>query len=232
MQTQHQEQAQVLPIPATIGAELQAGGPKVSEKEKGKKGAVSSVKGGLNLANLAKDMAEALEGKRMTAVNAYLVGAKAIKEPANIEDARKVLLETLQKRQFPGANARASEFAAVAFAWHFDRKGTEEAVSKMVPKLKDGKPVKDANGNEMMFKPSETDIMRRVRVIRSRIPEGEPGFTKKGNRETKGGKLNATQFGRMLDYLKLMDASQWEKYQEAYEGEAAIRRSAQKKTKK
>ena len=231
MQTNQQTVPTVLPIPQTIGQELQAGGPKATVKVGKKTGVTQPVKGGLNLSKIAETIADQLESKRTTAVHAYLEAAKKIKEPANIADAQKVILETLQARQFPGAAARASEFGAVAYAWHYDPKATEIAVIQMAPKMKDGKEViKD--GAPIMSKPSETQIFKRIRTIRGNIPEGEPGHTKKGNKkERTGSGLNATQYARMLDYLKLMSAEQWDKYQSAYEGEAAARRITKPKAK-
>ena len=233
MQTNQQTVPTVLPIPQTIGAELQAGGPKVSTKETGTKGVVKTVKTGLDLQKVADKVADALESKRTTMVTTFLEAAKQIKEPANIVDAQKVLNATLKARRFPSADTRASEFASVAYAWHHDAKGTEIAILQDVPKMKDGKEVLDDKGKPIMVKPSETIILKRIRVIRSRIPEGEPGFTRKGSRDSKTAtKLNATQYARLLDYLKIMDAEQWDKFGEAYQGEVIQRaKAANKKTK-
>lgn len=220
----------VLPLPASIGAELQAGGPKRSTKLKGTKGVAKPVKSGVDLQKVADKVADALESKRTTMVKTFLDAAKQIKEPANIVDAQKVLNATLTARRFPSANTRASEFASVAYAWHHDPAGTEVALVMDVPKMKDGKEVTDDKGDPIMVKPSETVILKRIRTIRQHIPEGDPGFTKKGNRETKtAAKLNATQYARMLDYLKLMDKEQWTKFTEAYEGEAKARAKNEKK---
>ena len=222
---QTQAQPQVLPLPTTIGAELKAGGPKRSTKAKtATKGAVHTVKSGTDLQKIADMIAAKLEAGRTSAVMTYLEAAKLIKEPANIVDEQKVLQATLTAKRFPSAATRASEFAAVAYAWHHDPSGVEYAIILGAPKMKDRKEVTDDKGDPIMLKPSETLIMKRIRVIRSHIPEGEPGFTKKGNRETKTAtKLNATQFARLLDYLKLMDKAQWEQFADKFEAEAAHR---------
>lgn len=230
MQTQ-QTQPQVLPLPVTIGAELKAGGPKRSTKAKTEtKGVTHTVKSGTDLQKIADMVVAKLEAGRTSAVMAYLEAAKLIKEPANIVDEQKILQSTLTAKRFPSAATRASEFAAVAYAWHHDPSGVDLAILTEAPKMKDGKEVTDDKGDPIMVKPSETLIMKRIRVIRSHIPEGEPGFTKKGNRETKTAtKLNATQFARMLDYLKLMDKEQWVKFESAYAAEAQARAKAEVK---
>lgn len=224
MQTQQAQQPEVLPLPVTIGQELKNGGPKRSTKAKGTKGTVTPVKSGLNLKLVMGGVVAALESKRTTAIHAYLDAAQAIKEPTNIEDARKVLLESLTAKHFPSAAARASEFASVAYAWHHDAPGVEVAIYTEAIKMKDGKEVIGPDGNPVTEKPSETVIMKRIRAIRQTIEEGEPGYTKKGNRNARtASKLNATQFARMLDYLKLMDGPQFEKFSAAYDAECKAR---------
>lgn len=235
MQTQEQTQTpQVLPLPASIGAELKAGGAKRQTKEKGKKGVAQPVKGGLNLKLAMSKVADALESSRTKNVETFLAAAKTIKEPENVLDAAKVLQGELTERKFPSAAVRASEFAAVAFAWHYDPAGTESAVLMGVPKMKDGKEVTDQDGNPIMLRPSETIILKRLRNIRRSIPEGEPGHTKKGSTEAKtASKLNATQFARCLDYIKVMDKAQWETFGKAYEAEQTRRtKPAAKKPRK
>lgn len=231
MQTQEKTQTpQVLPLPQSIGAELKTGGPRRSTRAKGIKGAVSTVKGGMNLKAMMVEVAKALESSRTKNVETFLDAAKQIKEPENVMDAAKVLQTELTERKFPSAAVRASEFAAVAFAWHHDPAGTESAVLMGVPKMKDGKEVTDQDGSPIMLRPSETVILKRLRNIRRSIPEGGPGFTKKGSTEAKtASKLNATQFARCLDYIKVMDKAQWETFGKAYEAESNRRANPEAK---
>ena len=208
---------------------MQAGGPKAKVKTKESAKASQPVKSGLNLHKVAESIAEALESSRTGNIDAFINAARRIKEPENIADAMKELAKVLAERRFPSAAVRVAEFGSVAYAYHHDPAAAEEAIIMPVPKMKDGKEVLDTEGKPIMSEPSEKVIIGRMRKIRARIAEGEPGFTKKGNRETRTPeKLSALQFGRMLDYLKMMDKDQWTKYQDAYEAEAAVRREAKK----
>lgn len=228
---QVQQTPAVLPLPTTIGAELKAGGPKRSVKAKTEtKGAVHTVKSGTDLQKIADMVVAKLEAGRTSAVMAYLEAAKLIKEPANIVDEQKILQSTLTAKRFPSAATRASEFAAVAYAWHHDPSGVDLAILTEIPKMKDGKEVTDDKGDPILVKPSETLILSRIRTIRQNIPEGEPGFTKKGNRNKKtADKLSTVQFGRMLDYLKLMNKEQWVRFESAYAAEAQARAKSEVK---